>query len=417
MERSIQAEQALLGAVLSDAVGQQHVLDWLCPDDMHRPYHGQVLAAMQRLRARGVPPGPHEVRAELGKDPHLPATVARDGVRLVELMERSPREGHAPAYAAMVIDASIHDGLGLAGSRLAQAAEAGNLDGALRQARQARRDAEAAAARWEALPEQLRRELPVPGRDATVGAEIARRAKAVRDELARLRDDMWVTGSHDVQERLAGIAQQIAETAALSASRTARRQAAAEARPHSNEAHAAGERALRDLAAGPQHLSDVQGWLKPPHFASRRHGELYQLMADLHAAGRPVDPVTVSWEAARRGVAMTPEQVSAAVAGGTAAFAVPSARSAHEHGVLAQTAQAGCDIQAQASDPASSPRLLLRATRQRLCDVQREHVALEAARQDPQPAPRPTREPTQALSASSNGPCGARSQEAEAAST
>lgn len=292
MERSIQTEQALLGAVLSDPAGQQEVLDWMRPDDMRRPYHGQVLAAMQRLRARGVLPGPVAVRDELAKDPDLPVTAARDGVRLAELMERSPRAGHAQAYAALVIDSAVHERLRLAGSRIEQAAESGNLEAAFRQAREARREATAAKARWERLPEHLRRDVPVPGRDASIGAEIARRAKAVRDELARLRDDMWSAGSHDIQERLAGIAQQIADTAALSADRAARTEAAAEAVPQGKDAHAAASQALRDLTAGPQHISEVSGWLKPrplPHPRARRAVPRHRRTARRRKARRPRD--------------------------------------------------------------------------------------------------------------------------------
>jgi replicative DNA helicase len=92
----IRAEQALLGAVLSDPAGQGHLLDLLEPDDMTRPYHGQVLAAMKRLRERGAEPGPLALHAELGHDPDLPRHVAHDGVLLANLMEAAPRPGHAP---------------------------------------------------------------------------------------------------------------------------------------------------------------------------------------------------------------------------------------------------------------------------------------------------------------------------------
>ena len=391
MQRSVRAEQALLGAVLSDPAGQQRVLDWVRPGDMRRPYHGQVLAAMQRLRGGGVLPGPHEVRRELGNDPDLRAEASDRVVYLAELMERSPRDGHALAYAALVIDQAVHDQMHLAGSRMAQAAGSGNLDGAFVQARRARQELAAARARWEKLPQHLRRDLPAPGPRDQAGAEIARRAKAVRDELARLRDDVWATGGGEIQDRLAGIAQQIAETAALSADRAARRDAAAEARPAGREAAAAGAQALRDLAAAPQQLAGVNGWLQPAHFASREHGELYRVMRDLHAAGKPVDAVTVSWEAGRRGVVMTPQQIDAVLAGGVAAAAVPSARAAHEHGARAQVAQAGRDIQAQATDPASSPPILLRAADKRLCQVEREHAAVRAARLSVSAQPPPDR--------------------------
>ena len=56
----IPAEQALLGSVLLDPAGQQQVLDLVESNDMYRPWHGQVLSAMQRLRGRGVTPGPLE---------------------------------------------------------------------------------------------------------------------------------------------------------------------------------------------------------------------------------------------------------------------------------------------------------------------------------------------------------------------
>ena len=98
----IRAEQALLGAVMSDPAGQAHVLDLVDPDDMTRPYHGQVLAAMQRLRGSGTAPGPLAVYAEIKRDPDLPRSVSHDGVLLAGLMDAAPRPGHAPAYAAIV---------------------------------------------------------------------------------------------------------------------------------------------------------------------------------------------------------------------------------------------------------------------------------------------------------------------------
>ena len=122
MGLEIWAEQALLGAVLSDPAGQQHILNLVRRDGMRRPWHGQVLAAMQRLREMGVLPTPADVYVELKKDPDLPQTVSSDAVPLVNLMEA----GHAPhasAYAAMVIDGGIRQRFALAGSRMTQAAE------------------------------------------------------------------------------------------------------------------------------------------------------------------------------------------------------------------------------------------------------------------------------------------------------
>src|SRR6266568_3443977 len=49
MDSGLQAERALLGARLMDPDGQQRVLGLVHPDDFYRPWHGQVLAAMDWL--------------------------------------------------------------------------------------------------------------------------------------------------------------------------------------------------------------------------------------------------------------------------------------------------------------------------------------------------------------------------------
>jgi len=185
--RHVRAEQALLGAVLSDPAGEGSVLDLVQSGDMHRPWHGQVLAAMQHLRGRGVPPVPLEVYDELRKDPDLPRPVSHDAVPLASLMEAAPHPRHAPAYAAMVVDGGIRQRIGLAGSRMAQAGgdPGADLDAAFSVVGQARRELDACRARWEALPGPVRRELPAPHRDDGEYAEAVRRAKAVRDEIGR----------------------------------------------------------------------------------------------------------------------------------------------------------------------------------------------------------------------------------------
>lgn len=122
MGREVWAEQALLGAVLSDLAGQQHVLDMVRRDGMRRPWHGQVFGAIERLRERGVLPAPAEVYEELKTDPDLPRTVSGDAVPLANLMEAGDA-AHASAYAAMVIEGGIRQRLALEGSRMTQAAE------------------------------------------------------------------------------------------------------------------------------------------------------------------------------------------------------------------------------------------------------------------------------------------------------
>ena len=366
---AIRAEQALLGAVLLDPAGQAHLLSLVQPGDMTRPFHGQLLAAMQRLREQGVPPGPMAVHEEVKKDPDLPAGVSHDGVLLADLMEAAPRAGHAPAYAAMVIGGGIRQRMALRAARMSQAARGGDPAVALRMAALARAELDRCQARWQALPEQIRRELPLRTQDRRGHTDVARQLNAARDEIRRLRHDLELETQHRLEEQLALIAERLAGAAAASTAlreRQATVRAAGEARPRGPGAQAAGAQALRDLAASPSQLHAVRGWLRPGHFACPEHGELYAVMRDLAAAGQPVDPVTVSWEASRRGVAVD----AVDLADGMGPLAVASAREVHRRGLLAQMDQAGRDIQASASEPAVSTAGFLRSAHDHLARLE-----------------------------------------------
>jgi hypothetical protein len=349
----IRAEQALLGSVLADPRGQAWLLDVVNADDMARPYHGQVLAAMNRVRGRGAAPDLMAVRGELAKDPDLPRLISHDGVLLADLMEAAPRSDHGPAYAAMVITTGIRRRVELAASRMRQAAESTEASAALRMARQARSELDRCRVRWEALPEPMRREVPLsPGRREP--ADMTARLATVRDEIRGLRHDLGVGASQQLAGRLASIARQVADVAAASAGQRERQAGDRLADP---EAEEAGLRVLRDLAGAPSEIAAVRVWLRPEHFTRASHGELFTVMVAMADAGKPVDPVTVTWEAARRGVVAD----AADLAGGTGPFAVASAREVRRHGALAQVARLAREIEATAADPASSPALLWRA--------------------------------------------------------
>ena len=363
--RRVRAEQALLGALLSDPAGQADLLDLVETGDMARPYHGQVLAAMQRLRGGGVPPGPLAVYEEIKKDQDLPRSVSHDGVLLAGLMEAAPRTNHARAYAAMVIGSGIRQRVARAASRMTQAAGGQDLEAALAMAARTRQELARCQARWEALPAPMRRELPAPARDPHGRAQMIRSVAAARDEVRELRADLRAGARQGLEVRLASIARHVADVAAASADlrgRQERARAAAEARPGGTDAEEAGTRALRDLAASPAQISVVRGWLRPGHFARPEQGGLYEVMRDMADAAQPVDPVTVSWEASRRGI----ETDAADLAGGTGVLAVASAREVHRHGLLAQVAAAGQDIQASAGNHRLAPGLVLRSASDRL---------------------------------------------------
>jgi replicative DNA helicase len=361
----IRAEQALLGAVMSDPAGQAYVLDLVEPDDMNRPYHGRVLAVMQRLRGSGTAPGPLAVYEEIKKDPDLPRNISHDGVLLAGLMEAAPRTNHAPAYAAIVISSGIRRRVALAASRMTQAADGHDLEAALAMAARARQELARCQARWEALPAPMRQELPAPAQDPRSHAGVIQSVAAVRDEVRELRRDLLAGARQGLEVRLASIARHVADVAAASADLRERHEqawAAAEARPRGADAEQAGARALRDLAASPAQISAVRGWLQAAHFARPEQGRLYAVMRDMTDAGQPVDPVTVSWEASRRGI----ETGAAELAGGTGLLAVASARQVHRRGLLAQVARAGQDIQARADNHRLAAGPLLRSASDRL---------------------------------------------------
>jgi hypothetical protein len=365
----------LLGAVLADAEGQQHLLVWLVEEDFYRPWHGQVWAAMVMIGARGGLPEPFEVHQELRTDPNLPP-AAKDATLLTDLMAACPRASNARAYAAIVIGGGIRRKLALAGGRLRLAATVGGEpvdDLALESARQAAAnalaDVRACQRRWELLPPVMRRELQAPARDAGVSAQVARQAGQVRDELARLNQNLWCEPAGYVTERLAGLAEALASnTAVLEQNSPAARAAAREARPSGAAAESAGLAALRDLTAGPSRLDDVAGWLQPGHFARAEHGNVYAVMADLRRAGMEVDEVTVTWEARRRGIAIEPRSL----AGGCGAFAGRSAAQVYRRAVLAQVERAGLDLQMSAGDCGLRVPQVLNAADGRLSMVEHE---------------------------------------------
>ena len=319
MWSNVGAEQALLGAILADPPGQQYLLGLVEPGDMFRPWHGQVMAAMQRLRGCGQLPSPQNVYQEIQHDTDLPRNIALNAVPVADLLGMSPRPAHAGTYAAIVVEAAIRRRLQLSGSRVAQAAEDGDLDVALGQTARARADLVACAARWTALPASLRNE-PVavrrPGEAvAASGTFLARALVPDAGSIARSTDPA---------------------------------------------AKAASGAALRDLIDDPRQLVAVRSWLRPEHFTHAASGRLYAVLLDMDASGQSIDPVTVAWAARRRGLRTDPARLT----GGTGPFAVASAREVRRLGMLAQITDAGIAIQRDAADPQLAPsRLILFAAR------------------------------------------------------
>jgi hypothetical protein len=385
----LRAERALLGAVLHDPAAHGHTLDQVTAADFQRPWHAQVHAAMQRIRARGELPGPHQVRAELRNDPDVPEHVHGQAWLITDLMHDCPRPAHAPSYAGMVAESGIRRGLGHAAARMEQAAAGGpaSFESALDVTARARADLDKSRARWEALPPEARREIPGPSRDDRDAAAIARQAKAIRDDIAALRENLWAESRAGIEERLSGIAHRLAEVAAAQADRRERqaaRHAAREARPATPAGGQASGQCLKDLTARPEAIDDVRTWLRPDHFATAAQGDTYAVLRDMRAARKPIDPVTASHEARRRGV-------QADLDDGTATHAETSARELHRHATISRIGQAGRDIQAVASDQTAGLTSVFRTADRGLRHAEAEADLHRHREAQPKPEPAPAR--------------------------
>jgi len=389
-EPSVRAEQALLGAVLTDPAGGRRLLTLFGPDDMFRPYHAQVAAAMRRLHERGEDPGPREVRAELTRDPDIREQVALDGTLLHTLMAATPVPAHPERYAAIVVESSLRRRITELGTRLTQQTAQGvSVEAALEVSAQARQRLQNMQARWRALPAQMQQSLRIPAPQGGAYGEIRRRLQRISAELASLRESLPLATPETVAEQIAQVAQSLADTATLSATireREARLGGPAQARPRGPDADAAGVRALGDLAASPSQIKHVSRWLVPGHFASPQAGDLYQIMRELTAKGMPCDSLLVSWEATRRGLPMTPAEIAEALDDGMPGGGIHSARQVHKHAVLARTAQAGAGILAVASDPASPMPAVFLAAEAQLSEVDHERQARLDSWSDPAPS-------------------------------
>ena len=144
----------------------------------------------------------------------------------------------------------------------------------------------------------------------------------------------------------------------------------------------AGSRTSRRYGIWPRRRlpAPITRWLRPEHFAREEQGKLYAVMRDMDAVGRAVDPVTVSWEAARHGLTAR----SAAAGWGVGRASGGRARNVHRHGMLAQAAQAGRAIQTDAADP-PAPAPLLKSAADRLQNLRATAPVMPGARAKPGP--------------------------------
>lgn len=118
--QNVEAEQALLGAILIDNAGFDRVSTFLEPDHFHVPVHGRIFEAVRSLIARGRVADPITLKtffeaekalAEVG-GAHYLARLAASAVSLV----------HTEDYGRLVRDLSARRGLVRIGEEMAESA-------------------------------------------------------------------------------------------------------------------------------------------------------------------------------------------------------------------------------------------------------------------------------------------------------
>ncbi|MEU0629153.1 DnaB-like helicase N-terminal domain-containing protein [Streptomyces sp. NPDC005989] len=250
MNPLLRAEQAALGAVLLDP-GQLSYLDWLSPDHFYRPVHRALFAALRKLRNDGHPALTAEKSVPLSwvTDAVAEAGLHVRGLTAVyahTLISACPRSAHAPVYGRMVLEGAIHRSIAAHAIRLHQAARADALQGGV--------------------------EGSLDYADVLSG---------VLGDLAR----RWGTEPRPV------------------APATPPATAPAVPPPVRADRTAEDERfLLAVLTERPKAMDEVVGWLRPGDFAAPAHGQVYRCLAALHHRGEPTDPITLLWEAQRRGL-------------------------------------------------------------------------------------------------------------------
>ena len=105
MPSNLEAEQALLGALLYDNGAYERLSDRLGPHHFHEPFHQRLYAAIETHIRKGQLAEPILLADEFKRDP---AFDELGGLRyLADLVDRAPPAANAPDYARAVYDLAL----------------------------------------------------------------------------------------------------------------------------------------------------------------------------------------------------------------------------------------------------------------------------------------------------------------------
>ena len=102
---NIEAEQALLGAVLYDNQAYERLSDRLQARHFYEPFHQRLFAAMEEHIKKGQLAEPIVLMERFRRDP---AFEELGGLRyLADLVDRAPPAANAPDYARVIYDLAV----------------------------------------------------------------------------------------------------------------------------------------------------------------------------------------------------------------------------------------------------------------------------------------------------------------------
>src|SRR5690349_18178841 len=123
---NIEAEQALLGAILYDNAAFERIGDFLRDTHFFEPFHQRLFQAIEVNVRKGQWPEPILLAEQFSR---APAFEELGGVRyLADLVDRAPPAANAQDYARAVYDLALRRDLIRIGGDIAAEAQKGDLE-------------------------------------------------------------------------------------------------------------------------------------------------------------------------------------------------------------------------------------------------------------------------------------------------
>src|SRR5690606_23790001 len=123
---NVEAEQALLGALLYDNAAFERLSDQLQARHFYEPFHARLFAAIEGFVRKGQLAEPILIAEQFARDP---AFEELGGVRyLADLVDRAPPAANAPDYARAIYDLALRRDLIRIGGEISAEAQTGDPD-------------------------------------------------------------------------------------------------------------------------------------------------------------------------------------------------------------------------------------------------------------------------------------------------